>query len=357
MALRDYIQQLGSHRSQGRNLSSEEAYRAFGAILEGGESEIRVATFLTALRWKGVTVEELVGFARAMRDRARLPKADGPGLVAICPPHGGYELQPPLDVAAGLITTAAGARVLIITERCAPPRRGLTAASVLQALGTGLTWDPSEAEAWLKDIGFAGICAVGMLPALLGLRKVAQEIGVRTPLSTVVKLIAPSNAAVLLGARGGPVLGTAVEVIQTLGHPRGMAIQGLEGGVVPTLQKRSRGIHLDGQHQLPITIDPADFGLSGVADAELPLYMPNEEGLGAGDNPALVAAAGEVTQAILAGQHGPARSQAVLTAALALRTAGLVPTLADGLSKAADAIDSGAASAVLERLRAASRLG
>jgi anthranilate phosphoribosyltransferase len=74
MSLRDYLKQLGSHRSQGRNLTSEEAYRAFGEILEGRESEIRVGAFLTALRWKGVTVEELVGFARAMRDRCRMPR-------------------------------------------------------------------------------------------------------------------------------------------------------------------------------------------------------------------------------------------------------------------------------------------
>lgn len=350
MSLRDYLKQLGSHRSQGRNLTSEEAYRAFGLILEGGESEIRIGAFLTALRWKGVTVEELVGFARAMRDRCRLPRVDGSGFVAICPPHGGYETQPPLDVAAGLIAAGSGARVLLVTERCAPPRRGLTAASVLQSLGGGLTWDPSEAETWIREHRFAGLCAVGMLPALLGLRKVAQEVGVRTPLSTVVKLIAPANAAVVLGARSGPVLGTAVEVIQTLGHSRGMAIQGLEGGVVPTLCKRSRGIQLDGQHQLPMTIDPGDFGLQCNADAELPLFMPGEEGLGSGDNPALVAACGDVTRAVLAGQSGPARNQALLTAALVLRAAALVPTLADGLHRASESLDSGAASAVLESL-------
>jgi anthranilate phosphoribosyltransferase len=126
--------------------------------------------------------------------------------------------------------------------------------------------------------------------------------------------------------------------------------------VVPTLSKRSRGIQLDGHHQLPMTIDPGDFGLQSDCDAELPLFMPGEEGLGPGDNLALVAASGDVTRAVLAGQSGPARNQALLTAALVLRAGALVPTIADGLHRASEALDSGAASAVLGSLCRAGKI-
>ncbi len=351
MILRDLLRVLGSHRRDGRNLTIDEAHRAFATILSGSESEIQVGAFLIALRWKGVTVEELVGFARAARERAVIPCQGLAGLVTLCPPHEGYDRVPPLEVVSGLIAASAGARVLIISDRCVPPRRGLTAISVLEHLGCGATWDPHEAEDWVVKARFGAVALSGMLPAMLGLRRVRNDIGVRTPLSTVEKLIAPSQSAVVLGAQGGPVLGTAVEVMQRLGHSSGMAIQGLEGGLVPTLRRRTRGIHLDGPHQIPMTIDPADFGMGLSEDAELPMFGPPDEGQGTGDNPQLVRAAGEITRAVLAGDGGPARNSALLAAAIILRTARLVPTFAEGVDLATEALDSGAASAILAHLR------
>jgi anthranilate phosphoribosyltransferase len=298
------------------------------------------------------SVEELVGFARAGRDRARLPCVGMPGLVTVCSPHEGFDRSPPLEVAAGLVAAAAGARVLIVTDRCVPPRRGVTAASVLEHLGCGLTWDPTEVEDWVAKTRFGAIAAVGMLPAMLGLRRIRGDIGVRTPLSTVEKLIVPPGSSVVLGAQTGPVLGMAVEVMQSLGHPSGMAIQGVEGGVVPSLSRKSRGIHLDGPHQVPMTVEPGDFGFQGAEEPELPLFGPFEDGQGAGDNPALVHASGEITEAVLAGQEGGARHATLLAAAVFLRTARIVPTFAEGVGRATEALDSGEASAVLSRLRA-----
>ncbi|MHC4262875.1 MAG: hypothetical protein ACYSWX_10165, partial [Planctomycetota bacterium] len=329
-----------------------ESYQAFSSILDGANSEVRVGAFLIAMRMKGPTVEELVGFARAVRDRATLPCSGMPGLVAVCSPHEGFDRTPPLEVAGGLIAAAAGARVLIVTDRCVPPRRGVTAASVLEHLGCGLTWDPREVEDWVVKTRFGAIAAVGMVPSLLGLRRIRGDIGVRTPLSTVEKLVVPRGSSVVLGAQSGPVLGVAVEVMQSLGHPSGMTVQGVEGGVMPTLTRKSRGIHLDGAHQVPMTIEPADFGFLDAEDPELPLFGPADEGRGAGDNPALVRAAGEVNEAVLAGQTGNARNAALLTAAILLRTAGVSPTFADGVGRATEALDSGEASAILSRLRA-----
>ena len=85
-----------------------------------------------------------------------------------------------------------------------PPKRGLTAASVLEGLGLQMTWDPSEAEAWVDECGFAVTSAAGMLPSLMSLRRVRAEIGVRTPLSTVEKLLAPEGAGILIGDAARP---------------------------------------------------------------------------------------------------------------------------------------------------------
>jgi anthranilate phosphoribosyltransferase len=351
MSLSQLMRALVPNRRGSRNLTADEAYSAFDSILSGSESEITVAAFLTALRMKGVTVEELTGFAQAARGRAVIPCLDVPNLVCVSPPNDGLERGPVLEVAAGLIAAGAGARVLIMTDRCSPPKRGLTAVSVLESLGTGMTWDPREAEDWVLKTRFAACAVTGMLPGLMGLRQVRGDIAVRTPLSTVEKLISPKTAAVVLGAHEGPVLGTAVQVIQGLGHPRGAAVQGPEGNVVPSVTRRTRGIELTDGHLVPLNVEPEDFGLRSESEPDMPMFGPPPDGHGAGDNPELVKFVGDQTRKVLAGERGPARSAALLAAALFLKAAGKSLTLAEGIDASTSSLDSGAADEVLMRLR------
>ncbi|MDE0896292.1 MAG: hypothetical protein OSB10_06875 [Planctomycetota bacterium] len=350
MTLSNLLRTLGTSRRDGRNLTHDESYRAFAAIFEGSESDIAIGAFLTAMRWKGVTIEELIGFVQAARDQARIPCQGMEGVVAVCPPHDGSDTVPPLDVASCLIASGAGARVLLITDQGLPPRRGVTAACALQELGGGLTWDPTEAEDWICKSRFAAIAAPGMLPGLMNLRKVRGELGVRTPLFTVEKLLAPSSAAVVVGAQEGAVLGTAVEVMVGLGHPRGIAVQGIEGGVLPSVRRRTRGIELTDSSQVPLTVEPADFGLSCSAEPDLPMYGPPDEGKGSGDNPLLIKAAGEIVIKVLAGVEGSARNASLLGAAVILKASGRVPTLAEGVDAAITSLDSGEAHHVLKRV-------
>lgn len=354
MILRDLLRVLGSSdRRDGRNLTHEEAYRAFLTILDGEESEIRIGAFLIALRWKGVTVDEVTGFARAARERATIPCQEVAGLVCICPPHDGYDLTPPLEVAAGLVAAGAGAKVLLVVDRGVPPKRGITGAHVLEHLGAPMSWDPAEAERAVKDAGFGAIAAPGMLPSLLGLRRVRGDVGVRTPLSTVEKLIVPPKSAILLGSNTGPVLGLAAGTMAGLGHTSGIAIQGVGGGPIPSLTRRTRGVEMTGQHQVPLSVEPGDFGLACDENPELPMYGPPEEGQGPGDNPALVSAAGEMTAAVLKGEHGPARNATLLGAAVVLKASRRVMTVAEGVDAATKSLDSGAARGVLAKIKSA----
>ena len=352
MILRDLLRVLGSSdRRDGRNLTRDEAQRAFASILDGGESEIQVGAFLIALRWKGVTVEELTGFASAARERATIPCEGMPGLVCLCPPHDGYDALPPLELAAGLVAAGAGSKVLLVTDRCVPPKRGITAASALEELEAPMLWDPAEAEKRIQRTGFAAIAAPGMLPGLLSLRRVRGDVGVRTPLSTVEKLIVPSSAALVLGAQHGPVLGTAVETIAGLGHTSGIALQGQGGGIVPNLKRRTRGIQLQGNHQTPLAVEPADFGLAFDENPELPIYGPPDEGEGTGDNSAVVRASGQIVEAVLKGETGPARNATLLSAAVILKAVGRALTLAEGVDQAVKSLDAGAALSILEKHR------
>ena len=117
MILRDLVRLLGSAKRDGRNLTREEAYRAFELLIAGGQSEIQIGAFLIALRWKGVTVEEVIAFAEAARAHANIPCKDVEGLVCVMPPHEGFESHPPLEVAGSVIAAGAGCPVLLVTDR------------------------------------------------------------------------------------------------------------------------------------------------------------------------------------------------------------------------------------------------
>ncbi|MFT7485899.1 MAG: anthranilate phosphoribosyltransferase [Candidatus Paceibacteria bacterium] len=351
MSLRDYLRVIAPGQKDVRNLTRSESYRAFDAIMHQNAGDATIAAFFVALRAKGVTVDELAGFASAARDHATLACEGLPGLVCVCPPLCGTEHTPPLGVASALIATGAGARVLLQTDRNVPPARGLTAVNVLEHLGAGVTWDPHEAEDWVDSCGFAAIAVSGMLPVLMNLRSVREGVFMRTALSTVEKLVCPSSASVLVGAQSGPVLGVAVEVMQSLGHHRACAIQGLEGGTTPSVRRRTRGIEISDEHLVSLVVEPEDFGLQMSKDPELPLFSPPMPGEGASDNPSLVRAAGELNALVLAGEPGAERNAALLGAALILKTAGRCMTLAEGVDAAMASLDSGAASAVLSKYR------
>ena len=87
-----------------------------------------------------------------------------------------------------IVTAGVGVRVLILTDHGVPPRRGITAADVVEQLGLGFTFDPLQAEKRVEKQGFGALAVPGMLPALLQLRAVRGDIGVRTPLSTIEKV-------------------------------------------------------------------------------------------------------------------------------------------------------------------------
>jgi anthranilate phosphoribosyltransferase len=143
----------------------------------------------------------------------------------------------------------------------------------------------------------------------------------------------------------------AVEVLQALGHPRAIALQGLEGSVTPSVRRRTRGIEACDKHLVPLNVEPEDFGLHESEEPEMPFFGPPDDGKGTGDNPELIKASAQVTRAILAGERGPARSAAVLGAAVMVKASGLAPTLAEGVDAVTKSLESGAAQRVLDSIR------
>jgi anthranilate phosphoribosyltransferase len=256
-------------------------------------------------------------------------------------------------VASGLIAAGAGVRVLIVSDRCVPPKRGLTAASVLERLGLDMTWDPAEAEDWVAKTRFAVVSASGMLPGLMGLRRVRGEIGVRTPLSTVEKLIAPPSSAIVIGAQQGPVLGVGGR------SAAGARPQARDRDPGSGRRRGARDGQEDARNRAVRRLPGAGNDRAGGprhgmrVGARAADVRAADEGYGSGDNQVLVQSCGDMTSAVLAGENGPARNAALLGASVILKAAGRTHTFAEGVSLATESLDGGAPRRILEALEVA----
>lgn len=338
MILREFIKVLGTNRREGRNLTCEEAETAFARILDGEGSDVQVGAFLMAMRWKGETVDELVGFVRAARAAASLPATFLPDAVAIGSPHDGKRGSIPMNGPAGILAAACGVPLLQITDP-APSNSGrLTSADVLRAMGAGWCTCPERGEGQWNGIGYLALSARALLPGLDRLRLVRAELGVRVAVHTIEKLILPRSAAAVVGVHKGPNLGLAAEVLHQLGHSRGFVVQGVEGGTDPYVSQATQRVEIEGGRLIHSPIVPSDYG---VDEFEEPHMSVADAG-----------AAAQLAEGLLAGrEHGPARSALILCAAQLIVAGRRAPSLAEALDMARVAVDRGMALEKLQELR------
>jgi anthranilate phosphoribosyltransferase len=337
--LRPFLRIVASGRRAARNLSADEAERAFQIVLSGRATSAQVAAFLVSLRWKGETVDELAGFARAARAEASLPSpTKRESLVSVGTPHAGREKSLPLEAPGALLAAACGVRVFLVGERSRREGDAVAPADVFHELGAGLADRAEVAARMLDGPGVALLSASTVLPGLRRLDDLREEIEVRTALHTVEKLLAIEESAILVGTAAGPVLGVAAEVVRALGHGRGILLQGLGGSVVPSLVGPTKGLEIDGAALRALVVDPQDYGIGAPW-----------EPVAAASGPEGAAA---VVQALLLGEQGPARDASILCAALLQYAARTVSAISEGVGRATDAIDGGKGMQVLEALKA-----
>jgi anthranilate phosphoribosyltransferase len=336
-SFRDLLQIVGSGRRSARNLTRDEAERAFTSLLSGEATDVQAGAFLTAMRWKGETAEELAGFARAARALARLPATEAEGVVCLGIPQEGHDRTPPLEASAAIVAAACDVRVFFVSDRSHSPDGGWTAADALEGLGGGFTDDAAHAADLLGRPGLAALSTNACLPGLRKLDRVRAELETRNSLHTVEKLLHLPGRPVLVGAAGGPVLAIAADVVRALGHERAVVVQGPDGSVVPSLVGPTRGIEVDGASLSHLAIDPSDYGFRRPKEPRL--AQPGPDGVAA------------AIRGVLLREAGAARNASVLGAALILYTAGVVGSLSEGVGRAAAAIDEGKALAVLDELR------
>lgn len=322
----------------GGTLSRKAARAAMGAVMDGEATAAQLAALLVALRMRGETIEELAGFAEAMRERVvRVEAPDG--TVDTCGTGGDRSGTFNISTAAAFVVAAAGVPVAKHGNRAVTSRSG--SADVLEALGVRTDHGADSAAAALRELGFAFLFAPGFHPAMRHAGPTRREIGVRTAFNLLGPITNPAGARRQVVGVGDPAAAPRLaEVLRALGADRALVVHG-EG--LDELPLDGSGVIHDvtpaGVERR--TVDPAAVGLAPAPTTAL-----------AGGDPA--ENAGLVEGVVVGADRGPRRDVVLLNAAAALVAAGRVPDLAAGVGLAAATIDAGRVAALLARLRAES---
>ena len=301
-------------------------------IMDGEATPAQIAAFVTALRVKVETLDEIAGMARVMREKSLRVDVDGP-LVDTCGTGGDASGTFNISTTVGFVAAGAGARVAKHGNRAASGATG--SADVLEELGANIALGPGGVKRCIEEVGFGFMFAQTFHPAMRFAAVPRREIGIRTIFNTLGPLMNPAGSTAKVFGMADPGLAPVVaQFLAMQGCPRALIVYGRDGLDEISLAAPTDVWELKDGAVSTYTVTPADFGLAG------------------GDNEALkvddVAGSAAKLRSVLDGEPGPARDVVVANAAGALVAADRADSLSDGAALAADAIDSGAARAKLE---------
>jgi anthranilate phosphoribosyltransferase len=328
------------------DLSRDEAFAVMDSIMSGRATDAQIAAFLTALRMKGETVEELIGFARVMREKVSVVRTkarvqtslsgtDREMLVDTCGTGGDATGTFNISTATAFVVAGAGIPVAKHGNRSVSSLCG--SADVVEALGVRLDLAPERVGRCVDEVGI-GFCYAPLLHKAMKFVMLARkEIRFRTVFNILGPLTNPARAsAQVIGVYDGALTEVMARVLKELGTVRAFVVHGDDGLDELTTTGESRVAELKDGWMRTYTLRPEDVGLPRAALADL-------QGGGAADN-------AEIIRRILAGERGPKRDIVLLNAGAAIAAGGKAPDIAAGIAVAQQAIDSGAAREKLERL-------
>ena len=323
------------HRvAAGADLTSADAYQAMTLLLEGGRGDAIVGAFLVALHVKGETAAELAGFARAMREHMVVVDA-GADVIDIVGTGGDGAGTFNISTVAAIVLAGAGARVAKHGNRAISGKVG--SADVLEALGVRIAMTPEEAAGAVHDIGLGFLFAPHLHPAMKNVQGVRRELMMRTVFNLLGPLANPARAQTqVIGAPSPAFARIMAEALAELGTGHSYVVHG--GGLDEVSTAGSTDVYevWTGRVEKSVWM-PEDFG---VPRASLDALAGGD----AADN-------ARITREVLGGMKGPRRDIVVVNAAMGLLAAGLASTPREAAAKASEAIDSGRALAILQKLQ------
>jgi len=341
----DALHRVANHR---QSLSRDEARTVMSEVLTGQCTDAQIAALLVALHMKGETVEEIVGFAEAIRAAAApledlrqedsaidVSGTERDALVDTCGTGGDASGTFNISTATALVAAGTGVRVAKHGNRSVTSKCG--SADVMEALGVNINLTPARVAACLHQVGIAFLFAPALHSAMKYVQPARRELRLRTVFNLLGPLTNPARAsAQVVGVYSGDLVEKLAEALSMLGLRRALVVHGCDGLDEITISGPTRIAEVrDGQvHTYEVA--PEDFGFPRA-----PI-----DSLTGGD----AAANARIIREILAGQKSPSRDVVLLNAAATLVAAGKAGHLRDGLPLAARSIDSGAAAQKLEAL-------
>jgi anthranilate phosphoribosyltransferase len=326
---------------QGHTLSRAQTQSAFAQIMDGKGDPAQVGALLALLAAREPTVEELIGVAQVMREKV-LPIPAPPDVIDTCGTGGIGSRVFNVSTAAGIVAAACGVPVAKHGNRSVTSRSG--SSDVLTLLGVNIQADAACQARCLAEAGICFAFAPRHHPAMKHVAAVRQALGFATIFNLVGPLTNPAGARrQLVGVKSPGLADRVLAVLVDLGAQRAMVVHGFDAATPdgPGLCELSTVgptyvVSFDGLQAQKYELEPESLGLKRSRIAEIEV--------------ADSAASAAVIRGVLAGQPGPARNMVLLNSAAALWVGGKVDTVADGLTRAAEALDSGRAAGTLDTL-------
>jgi anthranilate phosphoribosyltransferase len=331
MNIREAIEKLVNRA----NLSEEETISVMNEIMTGEATPLQVASFLTALRMKGETVEEITGAARVMREKARQVKVESKTVLDTCGTGGDQQGTFNISTTCAFVVAGAGVSVAKHGNRSVSSQSG--SADVLGALGVKVDAPKETVEACIDKIGIGFLFAPLLHEAMKYAVQPRRDIGIRTIFNLLGPLTNPAMAThQLMGLYSGQLVGVIAHVLNNLGSVRAMVVHGVEGLDEISLCGPTKVAELrDGQVK-QYMIEPEAMGLKRCR-------MEDLRGGSAEQSANMV-------RAVLQGKKGAPRDVVLLNSGAALYVASKAPSIEEAMHLAAESIDSGRAQEKLERL-------
>lgn len=318
-----------------QDLTEVEMIEVMNEIMTGAASPGQIGAFITALRIKGETVDEITGAARVMRNKAAEIDVKGKKVVDTCGTGGDEAMTFNISTAAAFVAAGAGLTVAKHGNRSVSSRSG--SADVLNALGVNIEAEIARVEECLQKIGIGFLFAPLLHGAMKYAAPVRKEIGIRTIFNILGPLTNPAGARCqVIGVYDDSLTDMLGKVLANLGSEHAFVVRGEDGLDEITLTTETKITELKDGKLRAYRIKPEDFGFKRCMPVDLKGGDPEQNA--------------EIIRAVLKGKKGPQQDIVLLNAAAAIVAGGAANSIGEGISCARGSIDSGRALGKLTKL-------
>ncbi len=319
---------------EGLDLTEEGAAASMEDIMSDRATPAQIGSFLTALRMKGETVDELTGLARVMRRKAAPLEIDDP-VVDTCGTGGDRKGTFNISTAVAFVVAGAGLKVAKHGNKASTSSTG--SADVLKLLGANIEASPETVIRCIREANIGFVFAPLFHSSMRFASEPRRELGFRTAFNLLGPLTNPArNSRQLIGVYSEDLTDILARVLRNLGTERALVVHGLDGLDEITTSDRTKITELRGREIERYHIQPEEYGIKRSRPEDLVAGSPEESA--------------QAIRDVIDGHGGPKRDVVLLNAAAAIKVGGAAEDMKEGLLLAARSIDSGRARDSLQRL-------